>query len=237
MNKPAKKNAGRPADVKKAENVTIDLGETIEKRLLAAGLRTDLGKTGSGIKAGNLGGGPAGGQKPGLFGGYRPWYNRFGRPGMGDDMATGRTFQIIPSAIRQVQTTHLLTGLGLGILGNRTLIRVAPRLWSSPQMLYEGMAFVAGLIPLLVTRNAYTVGVAIPGLVVVGGSIVDAILDWAGLGAPKALGLSGAGAPRQEALAARQKLASIQNRINVAQAQGQTAQRPVPRVVAQAQSA
>ena len=244
MNKAAaKKPAGRPADVKKAENVTIDLGETIEKKLLAAGLRTDLGKGGSGIRTGNSGGGPVGEQRPGLFGGYKPWYNRFNRPSMGAELTTTRTFSIIPAQLRQLTTSHVLTGLGLGIVGNRVMVRLTPKLWdNSSKILHEGLAFIVGLVPMLFKRNAYTVGVAIPGLVMLGGTIVDKVLDWVGLDVPAGRELRGSGAPRQQAaLDARQRLASIAGRMQVAQAlpAGQPAaqQRPVPRVTAQLQSA
>lgn len=230
-----KKPAPR-ADVQKAGNVTIDLGETIEKKLLAAGLRTDLGKSPA-LRTGNLKGGPVGARGTGLFGGYRPWYDRFGRPSMGETTAS-KVFNLIPTAIRQVQTHQLLGGLGLGILGNRTLVRLTPRLVNTnSKLLVEGIAFLAGLVPLMFSRNAYTMGTAIPGAIMLASTIVDRGLDMVGLGAVPGAELRGAasGQGASSASAARQKLASIQNRINVAQAtvQGQTsAQHPLPRVVA-----
>lgn len=243
----AKKSAGR-ASGKDTENVTIDLGETIEKKLRAAGLRTEVGRPAS--KTGNVKGGPVkggqpgtfGGYRPGMFGGYRPWYQRFGRPGLGAE-ATERKFTLIPAAIAQVKTTELLTGLGLGIVGNRALIRLTPALWDNDsKLLHEGLAFVAGLVPMLFKRNATTVGVAVPGAVYLGGTLVDKLFDAVGLPAAKQLRGIQAPARPDAALAARQKLAAIQNRINLAGQQGQQA-RPqaapqrtqVPRVVAQAQ--
>lgn len=229
--------------------VILDVGEKIDKRLdqtigeklRAAGLRTEVGGSQTSIgasKGGNVKPGAFGGYKPGMFGGYRPWYSRFGRPGMGQDAAaiTERRFTLIPAALQQIKTTEVLEGIGLGILGNRAMVRLTPALWQNDsKLLHEGLAFVAGLIPMLFKRNAVTVGVAVPGAVVLGGTLVDKVFDLVGL--PKARELKGGeGAPRADAaLQARQKLAAIQQRINLAQSQ---AQRPaVPRVVAQPQYA
>lgn len=257
MNKPHKKSAGagRKAD---SGNVVLDLGEKHSQKIskmidakfaqagLAGGQRTEVGRPPFGLRSGSRFGGRFLGRpslgRPALGAGYRPWFaNR--RPWMGDNGALAlpgsAMFQIIPTAIRQVVTAELLTGLGLGILGNRALMRLTPQLWATQknQLLHEGIAFAAGLVPLLFKRNATTLGVALPGAVYIGGSLIDMLFTAVGM--PVAT-LQGAQPSRisgsDAALAARQKLAAIQQRIQtpVAQQQGP---RQVPRVIAQPQYA
>lgn len=234
---------GKGASNGNAAPFVIDVGEKVDKKidqtigekLRAAGIRTEIGKSRSGNAPAAAGGAFGSGLRPGMFGGYRPWYSRY-RPGMGQEIVTERKFTLIPASIKTVDTGDALTGLGLGILGNRALVRLTPSLWANDsRILHEGLAFVAGLVPLLFKRNATTLGVAIPGAVYLGGTIVDKIFDAVGLPAGRAL--RGAdGAPRADAaLQARQKLAAIQQRINLAQAQSQGQRPALPRVVAQAQ--
>lgn len=231
MNKVKGKSAGRKAS---SGNVTIDLGETIEKKLRAATMASgaSAGKPGlRGYRAGILSG-----HRSGTVGNYRPWYSRVGRPWLGQN-----SYSLIPAAIANVKTTEVLTGLGLGIVGNRAVARLTPMLWpgQSP-LLHEGIAFVAGLLPVLIQKNATTVGVAIPGGVMLGASLVDALFNWA---FPASVGVPGAVVPPpaggmqgNSAMAARQKLASIQARM-AQQAPVQQQQQPLPRVVAQRQFA
>lgn len=253
MSKPKQKGAGRTSGT---GNVTIDLGETIEKKLRAAGLGGERAGVGKGSQS------PAKAQAgaPGLFGGYRPnassspggyrpWYSRFGRPWMGQEGAapaiSPRAFTLIPPAIAQVKTTEVLTGVGLGIIGNRAVVRTTSYFWRSnnSRLLHEGIAFVAGLIPVFVKRNATTLGVAIPGAVFLGGTIVDLLLDLVKMPHPALQGSEGspqAAGGADAALAARQKLAAIQQRMQQPQAaapQAQQQQRALPRVVAQPQYA
>lgn len=241
-------------------NVTVDLGEKhsqkiermISEKFAKAGLagskRTEMGRPVAGKFS----------SRPGLLGGgYRPWYSRSGGPSIGSRLGRpgsslgsrfGRrpwlgqeamawvpgtsAFQIIPASLRQVATGNLLTGLGLGLLGNRALVRLTPQLWPNPnRLMHEGIAFAAGLIPMLFQRNAATLGVALPGAVYFGGTLVDRLFTWIGI--PSAT-LAGAqnenSAGANAALAARQKLAAIQNRI---QSPAVQPNRGVPRVVAQ----
>lgn len=245
--KSAKKSAGasRKAD---NGNVTLDLGEKhsekiqemVNEKFAAAGMagvaqRTQIGRPG-------FLGRPSSGRflgRPALGAGYRPWLSRFGgrRPFMGNDagamVTTNRgMYSIIPMELQQVKTGQLLTGLGLGILGNRALVRLTPNLWkgNNSRLLHEGIAFAAGLIPLLFKRNATTLGVALPGAVYLGGTLVDMLFTAVGM--PASPSLAGAEFGRAQgvdaALVARQKLAAIQNRLQVP-----AAQRSVPRVVAQ----
>jgi hypothetical protein len=249
MNKPQKKSAGssRKAD---SGNVVLDLGEKhtqkisrmIDAKFVQAGLgasqKTELGRP-VGLRPGSRFGGrflgrPAHG-RPALGAGYRPWFAGR-RPWLGADSLaiTNRgVFEIIPVSIRQVMTSEVLTGLGLGLLGNRALIRLTPQLWptNSSKLMHEGIAFAAGLIPLLFKRNATTLGVALPGGVYLGGTLIDMLFD--AINMPKS-GLSGSqpahNGGNDAAMAARQKLAAIQQRI---QAGAQQAPRANPRVVAQ----
>lgn len=231
-----KKSSGGAGD----GNVTIDLGEVVEKKLRAAGLRTEVGKSG-GAKKGGYKAGTFGGYRPGMFGGYRPWYSRFGRPWLGQEAAPSRRYSLIPEAIKQVNTADVLTGLALGIVGNRALVRLTPALWTTndQKLVHEGIAFLAGLVPMLFKRTATTLGVAVPGAVMLGGTLVDKL--FTALFGPPAVTLKGGGMAAGgirggEATEARQRLAAIQQRINLAQ-QGQRGQGPVPRVVARPQYA
>jgi hypothetical protein len=232
MSKASKeKRAGRSPG-RGSGNVTIDLGEAIDRKLRAAGLRAEVGKSrpggGAAYRPGTFGG-----YRPGMFGGYRPsWHSR---PWLGQEAAAVARYGIIPAAIAQVKTTEVLTGVGLGILGNRALIRLTPLLIkNNSKILHEGLGFLAGIVPMFFKRNATTLGVALPGAVMLGVSLVDLFYN-AVLGNPTEL--TGAlGAPRADAaMAARQRLAAIQQRINLAQAQPAGFQRPAQRVVAQAQ--
>lgn len=173
----------------------------------------------------------------GARGGGRPWYQRYGgRPWLGQETATvpsGRTY-LIPASVQSVKTSELLTGGLLGTVGNRALVKLTPMLWPNQrEVVYEGIAFAVGLLPLAWARNATTVGVALPGAVFLAGSLLDmlfnALMPAQRTTAPAAPGtMQGSG---DATWAARQKLAQIQNRIN----QPQQAPRPLPRVVAQAQ--
>lgn len=245
--KPHKKSAGagRKSD---DGNVVLDLGEKhsqkiskmIDAKFAQAGLagsqKTEIGRpSGSKFTGGRFLGRPA------LGAGYRPWYAGR-RPWMGNDTLTltasgPRSMFGSLANIRHVATVELLTGVGLGLVGNRALMRLTPALWptNTNAMVHELIAFGAGLIPLLFKRNATTVGVALPGAVYLGGMLVDKLFSV--LGMPSGLpGLAGAvNRPVAQGAAAdaRQKLAAIQQRIQNGGAQ----QRNVPRVVAQPQYA
>lgn len=245
MTKAKQKGAGK-GNGKGTGNVTIDLGETIEKKLRAAGLtgpREEMGKPGKSSTAAGWKPGMLAGQRPATYGGYRPWYSRAGRPWLGQEAAAypSRSFTLIPTELATVKTTQVLTGLGLGIVGNRALVRLTPLMWkgNTSKILHEGMAFLAGLVPIFFKRNATTLGVALPGAVFLGGTIVDMILDAVHMPANVLKGGSGASpqvSGADAANAARQKLAVIQQRIQQPQQPAvQQAQRPLPRVVAQPQ--
>lgn len=221
----------------------IDLGERIGKKLdktigekiRAAGLRTEVGKS----KSGNVKAGAFGGYRPGMFGGYRPWYSRFGNPKLGQDAvaytAARNQFSLIPASLQTVKTSQVLTGLGLGLLGNRALVYLTPMAWKNDsKVLHEGLAFVAGLLPLLFKRNATTLGAASVGGVMFGAALLDQVIN-AVMPARNLTLKGGEGAARVDAVGqARQKLAAISQRMSVAQ---QPQRQNVPRVVAQPQYA
>lgn len=247
--------AGRKAD---SGNVVLDLGEKhtqkiskmIDAKFAQAGVsgadKTGLGRP-FGLRPGSRFGGrflgrPALGRpalgRPALGAGYRPWFAGR-RPWMGQDalaLTPKGLFEIIPTSIRSVVTGELLTGLGLGLLGNRALLRLTPQLWTTntSKLMHQSIAFAAGLLPLLFKRNATTLGVALPGTVYLGGTLIDMLFDAVGMPKSTLAGAQPAGAVRgnDAALAARQKLAAIQQRIQTGGVQQQTA--GVPRVFAQA---
>ena len=239
--KSKKKSAGKAAD----GNVTVDLGEKhhqkiermIESKLATAG----MSGAPSGL-ASRFGGKAGVSGKPGMFGGgYKPWYSRFGKPWLGQSdvmmtsyAAPGRRFNLIPIEVQTVRTADVLVGVGLGLLGNRALVRLVPKIWASAAtnpLINEGLAFVVGLLPMLFQRKAMTVGVALPGAVYFAGTLVDMLYTAVGMPA-KPANMSGAPAVADPNLGARARLAQIQQRINTPQA---SQQRSLPRVMAVAQ--
>jgi len=241
--KSKKKSAGKAAD----GNVTVDLGEKhsqkiermIESKLATAGMAgAPSGAAAKFAKPGISG-------RPGMFGGgYKPWYSRFGKPWLGQSdaaltafSAPGRRFNIIPIEVQTVKTADVLSGMALGLLGNRALVRLTPKLWptNNKALVHEGIAFAVGLLPMLFKRNAMTVGVALPGAVYFAGTLVDMLFTAVGMPASTLAGSNGA--PQAAAdpnLGARARLAQIQQRINTPAA-AQPQRGPLPRVMAVAQ--
>lgn len=240
--KSKKKSAGKAGD----GNVTVDLGEKhhqkiermIESKLATAGM--------AGAPAGlasRFGSKPGVSGRPGMLGGgYKPWYSRFGKPWLGQGevttayMVPPRRFNMIPIEVQTVRTVDVLGGMALGLLGNRALVRLTPKLWptNSSRLVHEGIAFGLGLLPMLFKRNAMTVGVALPGAVYFAGTLVDML--YTAVGMPPATLAGGNGAPQAAAdpnLGARARLAKIQQQLNTPQTVSQ--QRSLPRVMAVAQ--
>lgn len=222
MKKP-QKGAGQKA----SGNITVDLGEAIDKKL-----RSAIGEARKDVS------GPAkmAGYRPGMFGGYRPGggsgLNRFssrssfGRPSLGSggsfrpwyaDRETrfGKLGLGALGVQSEVKTWDMLTGAAIGVIGNRALVRVSPDIIKKDSaLLHNAIAFVVGVIPALVKQNSITLGVAVPGAVFLAGSMVDWALDAIGINKPALKGSEGA--PKQgvdQALAARQRLVEIQQRI------------------------
>lgn len=232
MSKPQKGAAAKAP--KKPGNITVDLGEAIDKKLRAAiGSAKSEARTQVGY-----GYGQAGRHRP-IFGG------RFGRPVLGSGY--GRPFggpsfagrfnpsmggtSILKGVQSSTSTLELLGGIGVGVVVNRSLMRLTPAIVKvNNEAAHAAIAFVVGLIPAIIKQNSITVGVAIPGAVALGASLVDWAMNAIGIQRPS---LSG-GASRQgvdAALAARQRLADIQARLSAPRTQQvQGAQRVVARV-------
>lgn len=204
--KSEKKGSARKAD----GNITIDLGEAIEKKLGTAGM-----------SGGKMAPRRPGGYRPGMFGSYRPWYAsaRQGGPSLGAKLG-------LPES---VNVGDNLTGIFLGTAANRVLNWVVPRVLNTDSALAVNAAnFGLGLIPYLAKKNGLTVGVATPGLIYLAGSIVDWALEKSQLLGARPM-LSGVSRPSaSDAAAARQKLADLQSKLSRHGAPGS-----VPRVQAQ----
>jgi hypothetical protein len=209
------KKSTKGAGPKESGNITVDLGEAIDKRLRSAigEARKEPAKMAGGYRPGMFNGYRPGAGRPGfgrpaLGGGFRPWYqgreSRFGSLGLGKLGIQSET-----------KTWDLLTGMGIGVVGNRALLRVSPNLIQMKNpLLHNAIAFVVGVIPALVKQNSITLGVAVPGAVYLAGSMVDWALSAIGIAQPS-LG-SSQGATRHgvdAALAARERLAQIQRSV------------------------
>lgn len=217
-----RKNAGRGKDT---GNVIVDLGEEIDKKLRSVVGQVTMSGRGSKESPASMGrpgygGYRPGGYRPGMFGGYRPWYaDKSG--GLGATLGMAWLSQ-------PVKPVQMLGGMALGVLGNRTLIRVTPDIIKTGhEWVHTGIAFLVGVIPAMVRPNSVTVGVAIPGMVFFAGSLMDAALNAVGVKKPALSGAAGAPLPReaaQSALATREKLSQMQQTLNQRAAQAPAGQ-------------
>lgn len=214
--------AGRKTD----GNITIDLGEKIDQTIRSA---SASGKRGLGRPWLSRPGAAArqGGYRPGMygFGSFRPWYASANK----GKFDLGRIMKYPES----VSTNNALTGVALGTAANRLLARLVPTVLPmvKSKLATDAINFGLGLIPALAKPNSMTVGVAIPGLVVLAADVTDWLLDWLKMPAPVLSGsLGDARGSAGNAVDARARLAEVQARINRAP-QGQT----IPRVVARPQ--
>lgn len=152
-----------------AGNVEYDLGEEVERKLRAGGL--------AGSRPGHV--------RPGMYGGYRPFYAGSGS----GHWALGAKLGIP----RQVNTGKFLGGGLLGSVGTRILRRVVPGLLGTDsQLAVDGVNAVALALPFLFKRNDLTVGIAAPAVFQLAFDLADWGLDAVGLDKPS---LSG-GLPR-----------------------------------------
>lgn len=230
-----RKNAGQP---KETGNITVDLGEEIDKKLRSVvrtemggakgSSRSEIGRSKDGnYRPGTFGGYRPGGYRPGMFGGYRPWYADKSSVGSSLGMAWLN---------EPVKPAAMLGGMALGILANRALMRVSPDIVKSNQeFIHTGIAFLAGMIPVMVKPNSITIGVAVPGAVFFAGSLVDMAMNAVGIKKPSLSG--GASAPAsghaaESAISAKEKLQNLAQQIRTpAAAQFGQQQRAVARAV------
>lgn len=223
-----KSQKGQPSD---GPNVTtFDLGEKIDGAIEAKA-RELVASRGLGAPASK----PskfsrfAGGYKPGMYGGYRPWYAQ--KAGMSGDWKLGAMLGMSPE-MKKVGS-GLLTGTLIASAGNRVIVwGVATAAGIKNKLLGEAIGFGFGLLPLLGWRTPATFGIALPGTVQLVGALTEELLNATVLPNP---GLSGGiQRPQQQmgsqnaAVAARKKLAEVQQRILAAR---QSAAR-MPRVMA-----
>jgi hypothetical protein len=202
-------------------NITVDLGEAIDRKLRSAMGKSDekasIGYSGGGYRPGMYGWKPYGAERPNRFGMERP--NRFGmeRPNrFGGSINRWSLGGSSPFGLsRQVSTMGGLTGIAVGLVGNRALMRVSPSIVKTSNLIaHSAIAFVVGLIPVLVKQNSVTLGVAIPGAVYLAGSIVDWAFDAVGIAKPALSGSAPVQSGVNQAIEARQRLIDLKGRIH-----------------------
>jgi hypothetical protein len=207
------KKAKKAAAPRGNGNITVDLGEAIDRKLRSAMGKSDekasIGYSGGGYRPGMYGWKPYGAERPNRFGMERP--NRFGgsinRWSLGGSSPFGLS--------RQVSTMGGLTGIAVGLIGNRALMRVSPSIVKTSNLIaHSAIAFVVGLIPVLVKQNSVTLGVAIPGAVYLAGSIVDWAFDAVGIAKPALSGSAPVQSGVNQAIEARQRLIDLKGRIH-----------------------
>jgi len=220
------KKKGNGAGGKKDGDYVIDLGEKIDG-VVESKVRTAMaGPSKSSVS--RPGFYRPGGYRPGMYGqgSYRPWYASQNRGGF--DLG-----KIWPKYPQTLNSNQMLTGAALGILGNRLVARLVPSIIpTTSKLAVDAITFGVGIIPALARPNSMTIGLAVPGLVILGADLADMLLDAVGMAKPALAGSLGAPRAIDQALAARQKLADVQARINRQAPQAMAPSRGVPRVMA-----
>jgi hypothetical protein len=155
-----------------------------------------------------------GGYRPGMYGGYRPWYAERTAGGAQGDWKLGALLKL-PGEVRQA-ARGLFTGGLIGVVGDRVLAWVAPGILKTQNRIaVEGVAFGVTLLPYVFKPNTWTMGMALPGLFAFMGALTEAALGATGILGPKPV-LSG-GQPQANhaaaVAAARQKLAEANARM------------------------
>jgi len=220
-------------------NVTeIDLGEKIDETIREAVEVSRMAGPSSAARGNVTPSGAsrfAGGYRPGMYGGYRPSWSRFGGAGLGAGNWKLGEFLKLPESMKSTAKDLLVGGL-VGTVANRVVTWVAPGLVKTDSKLAtEAIGFAVGIVPYLVKQNPTTVGIALPGLFFLAGSLTEYAIGKTNLlGAKPSLSGSqpamGSQQTQDPVLAARRKLAEVHNRIAAAR---QQAQASVPRVQAQ----
>lgn len=150
----------------------------------------------------------------------------------GRSLYEGRKHGLGRGPMHTVKMGDFVAGGVTGTVANRTLARAIPALvpvTADRPLLVDGISFLLGLSPLLFARNSFTVGVAVPGAVFLGGRLLGLGLDfvWPSYAPPAAARQSGPAA----AAGARERLLGIQERMASA---GRPPAAGIPRVVAEA---
>ena len=139
-------------------NVTIDLGEALERRLREGGM---AGAHGRGL-----------GARPHGMGAHG-W--GFSAPSLGAKLG-------IPT---HVNTGRMVGGGLLGAVGNRLLRRVTPSiLGTDSELAVDGVNALVGVVPFFFAKNDMTVGIALPGVLQLAFDLADAGLDALGMTKP-----------------------------------------------------
>jgi hypothetical protein len=171
--------------------------------------------------------------------GWKPYgaerTSRFGSPMSRWTLGARSPFGLSDS----VKTLQGLTGIAVGLIGNRAIMRVSPAIVKTSNLIaHSAIAFVVGLIPVFIKQNSVTLGVAVPGAVYLGGSIVDWAFDAVGIAKPALSGsapLAGGAASSgvNQAIQARQRLVDLHNKIGPQQQQRPAQPQVRQQVVAQ----
>lgn len=188
---------------------TIDLGEKIDQVIRDEATKLAGRPEARGVSR------FAGGYRPGMYGGYRPWYaSRLQGQG---DWKLG-TLMRLPDGIRE-KSKDLFAGGMIGTVGNRVIAWVAPDvLKTTNQLAVEGVAFGVTLLPYVFKQNVTTFGIALPGFFFFLGALTESLIGATKLLGPKTV-LSGRPAPQAQGahadavMAARRKLAEAQARM------------------------
>lgn len=203
------KKASGKAGGSRGGNVVVDLGEEIDQMM---GKAFKAGYTPKNALGAAGGAGGSFGLKPGI---HRS------QLGMALDM---------PAAIDPMKA---FGGVLAGTAAQRVLYRLVPYLTKLDRELVVNLInAVVGALPFVARKNAFTVGFAIPGIVALGGSLVDQALGALNLTFLPKPALRGAalGAPAQQMASARQALDAIRQRYALQQ-RGAAPQRAFARAV------
>jgi hypothetical protein len=202
---------------KDSGNIVVDLGEEvgknldrrIDRKLAAAGVSlAEKREKMAGPGEGRFSGYKPGGYKPGMFG-YRPWYADKGAA-MGSSESYGARWR----GLMRPNLGKFAVGALVGALGNVALMRVTPDIVKTDLgLVHSGLAFVAGLVPVLARPNSYTLGAAAPGTILLAASLFNYALDGIGVKKPALRGSEPAAPGIEARISARAKLNEVHQKI------------------------
>lgn len=88
-----------------------------------------------------------------------------------------------------LSTKAIIAGGLLGVALNRSLERATPAILGvDKKLVVDAINFGIGIVPFAITQTSMTVGIALPGLFELGGSLVDMLLDVANVAKPRLTG-------------------------------------------------